>query len=97
MISLALLARLVVRGRPRWVGVPALLWMAFGAWYFVALVEGILHHNNTTQIPYEGKAIIYVVGGYAWPPVFRSSSTSKVGCSSDWSDGRRWRPPSSLS
>ena len=65
VISLALLARLVVRGRPRWVGVPALLWMAFGAWYFVALVEGILHHNNTTQIPYEGKAIIYVVGGYA--------------------------------
>lgn len=65
VITLALLARLAVRGRARWVGVPALLWVAFGAWYAVALVEGILRHNDVTQIPYEGKAIIYVVGGYA--------------------------------
>ena len=65
IITLALLARLVVRGRPTRIGVPALLWTAFGAWYAVALVEGVLRHNDLTQIPYEGKAIIYVVGGYA--------------------------------
>jgi O-antigen ligase len=65
IITLGLLARLAVRGRPRWVGFPSLVWMAFGAWYSVALVEGILNHNDLTQIPYEGKAIVYVVGGYA--------------------------------
>jgi O-antigen ligase len=65
LITLALLARLMVKGKPRWIGLPSLLWMAFAAWYFIALIEGLLHHNDTTQIPYEAKAIIYVVGGYA--------------------------------
>ncbi len=65
IITLALLARLLVRGRPTRVGLPALAWAAFGAWIAVALVEGVLRHNDLTQIPYEGKAIIYVVGGYA--------------------------------
>jgi O-antigen ligase len=65
IITLALLARLVVRGRATRVGIPALLWMAFGAWILVALVEGVLRHNDFTQIPYEGKVVVYVVGGYA--------------------------------
>jgi hypothetical protein len=65
VITLALLARLLVRGRATRVGLPALAWAAFGSWYAVALVEGVLRHNDITQIPYEGKAIIYVVGGYA--------------------------------
>ena len=65
LITLALLARLLVRGRAARVGMPALVWGAFGAWILVALVEGILRHNDLTQIPYEGKAVVYVVGGYA--------------------------------
>ncbi len=65
IITLALIARLIVRGRATRVGVPALLWLAFGAWIGVALVEGVLRHNDLTQIPYEGKVIVYVVGGYA--------------------------------
>jgi O-antigen ligase len=65
IITLALLARLVVRGRATRVGGSPLLWLAFGAWIAVALVEGVLRHNDITQIPYEGKVIIYVVGGYA--------------------------------
>jgi len=65
VITVGLLARLAVRGAPKRVGLPALVWTAFGAWYAVALVGGVLHHNDLTQIPYEGKAIIYVVGGYA--------------------------------
>jgi O-antigen ligase len=65
IITLALLARLVVRGRATRIGGPPLLWLAFGAWIAVALVEGILRHNDLTQIPYEGKVIVYVVGGYA--------------------------------
>ncbi len=65
IITLALLARLVVRGRATRVGVPPLLWAAFGAWIAVAAVEGILRHNDLTALPYEAKVIIYVVGGYA--------------------------------
>ena len=65
IITLALLARIVVRGRATRVGVAPLVWMAFGAWICVALVEGVLRHNDITQIPYEGKVIVYVVGGYA--------------------------------
>ena len=42
-----------------------MLWAAFGMWMTVALLEGILRHNQVTQLQYEGKAIIYVVGGYA--------------------------------
>jgi hypothetical protein len=65
VITLALLARLVVRGRSTRVGVAPLLWAAFGAWIAVAVVEGVLRHNDLVQIPYQGKVIIYVVGGYA--------------------------------
>src|SRR5665213_2649 len=64
IITLALLARMVVRGRATRVGVAPLLWMAFGAWIFVSAVEGVLRHNDFTQIPYQAKVIIYVVGGY---------------------------------
>jgi O-antigen ligase len=65
IITLALLARFVVRGRAARVGVPPLLWGAFGAWIAVAMVEGVLRHNDFTQIPYQAKVIVYVVGGYA--------------------------------
>jgi O-antigen ligase len=65
IITLALLARLVVRGRSTRVGVVPLLWAAFGAWIAVAVAEGVLRHNDLVQIPYQGKVVIYVVGGYA--------------------------------
>jgi len=65
IITLALLARLVVRGRATRVGFPPLLWTAFGAWIAVAAVEGVLRHNDLTALPYEAKVIVYVVGGYA--------------------------------
>ncbi|HEY7948615.1 MAG TPA: O-antigen ligase family protein [Acidimicrobiales bacterium] len=65
IITLALLARWMVRGRATRVGVAPLLWMAFGAWLLVAAVEGVLRHNDFVQIPYQAKAIVYVVGGYA--------------------------------
>ena len=64
IITLALLARMVVRGRATRGGGAPLLWMAFGAWIFVSAVEGVLRHNDFTQIPYQAKVIIYVVGGY---------------------------------
>lgn len=65
IITLALLARFMVRGRATRVGIAPLMWMAFGAWILVAAVEGVLRHNDFTQIPYQAKAVIYVVGGYA--------------------------------
>ena len=65
IIALALLARLVVRGVPRRLGVPALFWGAFAGWMLIALAEGILRHNSLVKLPYEAKSIIYIVGGYA--------------------------------
>lgn len=64
-ITLALLGRLVARRMPRRIGYPAMLWLAFGAWLAVETVEGYLRHNDSAQIPYEAKAIVYVVGGFA--------------------------------
>jgi O-antigen ligase len=65
IITVALLARLIARRRPLTIGAPALLWAAFASWMTVELVEGLVRHNGSVQIPYEAKAIIYVVGGYA--------------------------------
>ncbi|HXQ58838.1 MAG TPA: O-antigen ligase family protein [Acidimicrobiales bacterium] len=65
IITLALLARWMVRGRATRVGVVPLLWTAFGAWILIAAVEGVLRHNALVQIPYQAKAVVYVVGGYA--------------------------------
>ncbi|HVA02314.1 MAG TPA: O-antigen ligase family protein [Acidimicrobiales bacterium] len=65
IITVALLARMAVKGLPTRIGVPALAWLAVAGWLSLEIVEGILRHNSTTYIPYEAKAIVYVVGGYA--------------------------------
>jgi O-antigen ligase len=64
-ITLALLGRLIARGKPARIGYPAALWVAFGVWLAVSTVEGVLYHNPLAQNVYEAKAIVYVVGGYA--------------------------------
>ncbi len=64
-ITLALVARLIARGKPTRIGLPAGLWLAFGAWLAVGGVEGGLYHNPFSQNIYEAKAIWYVVGAYA--------------------------------
>jgi O-antigen ligase len=64
-ITLALLARLIARGKPKRIGFPAGLWLVFGAWMFVGAIEGILYHNRLTQNLYEAKDILYIVGAYA--------------------------------
>lgn len=64
-ITLALVARLIVRGKPARIGLPAALWLAVAAWMVVGVVEGFLYHNVSSQILYEAKDIIYIVGGYA--------------------------------
>jgi 4-amino-4-deoxy-L-arabinose transferase-like glycosyltransferase len=64
-ITLALVARLIARGRPTRIGLPAGLWLAFAAWLVVGVVEGHLYHNVLSQDLYEGKDIIYIVGAYA--------------------------------
>ena len=64
-ITLALLARLIARGKPTRIGLPAGLWLAFAAWMFVGAIEGHLYHNRLTQDLYEAKEILYIVGAYA--------------------------------
>jgi O-antigen ligase len=64
-ITLALVARLIARGRPTRIGLPAGLWLAFAAWMAVGAVEGKLYHNLISQDLYEAKDILYIVGAYA--------------------------------
>ncbi len=64
-ITLALIARLVVRGVPKRMGLSAGLWLTFGAWLLVGVIEGKMNHNPFSQVIYEGKAILYVVCAYA--------------------------------
>ncbi len=64
-ITLALVARLIARGRPVRIGLPAGLWLAFGAWMVVGAVEGKLYGNGLSQDLYEAKDIFYIVGAYA--------------------------------
>jgi O-antigen ligase len=64
-ITLALIARLIARGKPKRIGFPAALWLAFGGWMFIGLVEGRLYHNSMSQDLYEAKDILYIVGAYA--------------------------------
>ena len=65
VITVALLARLAVKGWPVRVGFPALAWTVVAAWWTLEMVEGLLRHNSTVYLPYEAKAIIYVMGAYA--------------------------------
>jgi O-antigen ligase len=64
-ITLALVARLIARGRPKRIGLSAGLWLAFAAWIALGAVVGFLNQNSTSQILYEAKVIVYIVGGYA--------------------------------
>ena len=64
-ITLALIARLVARGVPKRIGLPAGLWLTFAALLVVGIVEGKLNHNPFSQVIFEGKDILYIVGGYA--------------------------------
>jgi O-antigen ligase len=64
-ITLALVARLIAKGRPTRIGLPAGLWLAFGGWLFVGMIEGQLYHNPFSQNIYEAKDILYIVGAYA--------------------------------
>jgi O-antigen ligase len=64
-ITLALIARLIAKGRPTRIGLPAGLWLAFGGWLFVGMLEGKLYYNPFSQDIYEAKDILYIVGAYA--------------------------------
>jgi O-antigen ligase len=64
-ITFALIARLVARAKPTRIGLPAGLWLAFGAWMAVGVVEGKLYGNIFSQDLFEAKDILYIVGAYA--------------------------------
>jgi len=64
-ITFALVARLIARGRPTRIGLPAGLWLAFAAWMAVGAVEGKLYGNQFSLVTYQAKDILYIVGAYA--------------------------------
>jgi O-antigen ligase len=64
-ITLALVARVIVRGWPTRIGLPAALWLAFAGWMAVGAVEGKLYGNSFSQDIYEAKDILYIAGAYA--------------------------------
>jgi O-antigen ligase len=64
-ITVALVARLMIKGTPKRIGLPALLWLAVAAWWALEAVEGVLRHNSLVKLPFEAKAIIYVMAAYA--------------------------------
>ena len=64
-ITLALVARLIARGKPTRIGLPAGLWLAFAAWMAVGAIEGHLYLNSFSQDIFEAKDILYIVGAYA--------------------------------
>ena len=96
-ITLALLARLIVRGKPRRIGLPAGLWLAFVAWMLVGLLEGKLYHNPFSQDLYEAKDIIYIVGAMRSPQGYRSANTSTAATCSSSAGCVSCAPPSSIS
>jgi O-antigen ligase len=65
IITVALVARLLIKGTPKRIGIPALLWLTVAVWWAFEALEGILRHNSLVKLPYEAKAIIYVMGAYA--------------------------------
>jgi O-antigen ligase len=65
IITVALVARLLIKGKPQRIGLPALLWLAVAGWWALEAVEGVLRHNSMVKLPYEAKAIIYVMAAYA--------------------------------
>jgi O-antigen ligase len=64
-ITLALVARVIAKGSPKRIGLPAGLWLAFAAWMVVGLVEGHLYGNAFSQDIFEAKDILYITGAYA--------------------------------
>jgi len=64
-IAVALIGRLAAKRMPERIGYPAMLWVAFGFWMLVEVVEGYLRGNVHSQVLYEGKAAIYLLGGFA--------------------------------
>ena len=64
IITVALVARLLIKGTPKRIGLPALLWLAVAAWWALEAVEGVLRHNSTGEAPLRGQ------GDHLrrWPP-----------------------------
>lgn len=60
LVAVAIVARLVVRGAPRTVGVRTLWWAAFLVWMTTAAVAGILAGNDAGLAAFEAKAVVYL-------------------------------------
>lgn len=64
-IPLALFARFLVHGLPGRVTVADLAWIAFLLWWLEGTAVGLMGHNPVQDVLFNGKAIIFIGGGYA--------------------------------
>jgi O-antigen ligase len=64
-IPAALFARLLVHGLPRRLTPTDLAWAAFLLWWLEGTAVGLMGANPTKDVLFNGKAIIFIGGGYA--------------------------------
>jgi hypothetical protein len=72
-IPAALFARFLVHGLPRRLTPTDLAWGAFLLWWLEGTVIGLLGANPTKDVLFNGKAIIFIGGGYALASRLRPS------------------------
>src|SRR4051812_7777983 len=65
LVVCALVARLVVRGRPLRIGPVAFAMTLWTAWWTTAFVLGMLNHADMTTSLYELKTVVYIGGSFA--------------------------------
>jgi O-antigen ligase len=80
VVGFALVVQLFQKRRPTKGGITPLLWIAFLVWMTTAAVIGVQQHNDTTLLPFEAKAIVYL------------SSAVLVACV----PAARWREPGTV-
>src|SRR3954447_7660846 len=65
LVACALVARLVVRGRPLRIGPVAFAMVLWAAWWTTAFVLGMVNHADMTTGLYELKTVVYIGGSFA--------------------------------
>ncbi|MCB0989784.1 MAG: O-antigen ligase family protein [Acidimicrobiales bacterium] len=90
IIPVAVLARILARPLPHWIGVPAMLWASFYAWYSVAVVTGIAWGNPMSDVIFQSRSIVslagamFVAAGVDASKIFAPESIARFGRFFGW-------------